>query len=202
MSTVTCDMAMSMDGFVAGPHQGPDAPFGEGVGDSLHRWMFERPEEHADELAALTEAGAFVMGRNMFGPGRGAWDLEWTGWWGPEPPYHAPVFVLTHHGREPVEMAGGTTFHFVTGGIDEALQRARAAADERPVAIAGGAATVNQYLAAGLVDELRLHVAPVVLGRGERLFDGVGRLDLTPVAVRHTDLVAHVRYAVGRPAGS
>jgi dihydrofolate reductase len=139
------------------------------------------------------------MGRHMFGPGRGDWDLSWTGWWGPEPPYKAPVFVLTHHDREPVEMAGGTTFHFVTTGIADALQRARAAAGDRNVAIAGGAATVNQFLAAGLVDEVRLHVAPVLLGRGERLFDGVGRTDLTQVGARHTGSVTHLRYAVIRP---
>ena len=197
MGKVTCGMAVSVDGYVAGPNQRADAPFGDGVGESLHRWMFEAAEENAAEIAALSSAGAFIMGRNMFGPGRGEWDLDWTGWWGEEPPYHAPVFVLTHHEREPVEMKGGTTFHFVTGGIAEALDRAREAAGDRDVAIAGGAATVNQYLAAGLVDELRLHVAPVVLGQGERLFEGVGRLELTPVEVRHTALVTHVRYAVG-----
>ena len=199
MGRVTCDMAMSVDGFVAGPNQRPDAPLGDGVGNSLHAWMFDEPEANAAELAAITDAGAFIMGRNMFGPGRGDWDLDWTGWWGAEPPYHAPVFVLTHHERAPLEMAGGTTFHFVTGGITEAMARARAAAGERNVAIAGGAATVNQFLAAGLVDELRLHVAPVLLGRGERLFEGVGRTDLTQVDVRHTGLVTHVRYAFVRP---
>ncbi|WP_433555570.1 dihydrofolate reductase family protein [Pseudonocardia xinjiangensis] len=197
MGKVTCDMAVSVDGFVAGPNQGPDAPFGEDVGTSLHRWMFEEPEANAAELAEMNSAGAFVMGRNMFGPGRGEWDLEWTGWWGAEPPYHAPVFVLGHHERATLEMTGGTTFHFVTGGIVEALERARAAAGDRNVAVAGGAATVNQYLAARLIDELRLHVAPVLLGRGERLFDGVGRTDLTPIAVRHTASVTHLCYGVG-----
>jgi dihydrofolate reductase len=195
MSKVTSDMAVSVDGYVAGPNQGPDAPFGEGVGNSLHGWMFDEAEENAAELAELTDAGAFIMGRNMFGPGRGEWDLSWTGWWGPEPPYHAPAFVLTHHEREPVELAGGTTFHFVTTGIIDALARARAAAGDRNVAIAGGAATVNQFLAAGLVDELRLHVAPVLLGRGERLFDGVGRTELRQVGVRHTGSVTHLRFA-------
>ncbi|MCO1659592.1 dihydrofolate reductase family protein [Pseudonocardia humida] len=198
MGKVTCGIAVSVDGYAAGPNQGPELPFGEGVGESLHRWMFERAEENAAEVAALSSAGAFVMGRNMFGPGRGEWDLDWTGWWGPEPPYHAPVFVLTHHPRESVEMAGGTTFHFVTGGVVEALDRARAAAGDQDVAIAGGAATVNQYLAAGLLDELRLHVAPVVLGRGERLFEGVGRTELVPVEVRPTELVTHLRYSVAR----
>lgn len=196
MAKVTCDMAMSVDGYIAGPNQGPDLPLGEGVGNSLHQWMFDRPEQSAAEIEAITEAGAYIMGRNMFGPDRGTWDLDWTGWWGPEPPYHAPVFVLTHHERGSIAMAGGTTFHFVTGGIEEALKRAREAAGEKTVAIAGGAATVNQFLTAGLIDELRLHVAPVVLGRGERLFDGVGHTAITPVAVRHTDLVTHLTYAI------
>jgi dihydrofolate reductase len=196
MSKVTCDMGMSIDGYVAGPNQSLDAPFGEGVDDNtLHRWMFDTADENATELAAITDAGAFIMGRNMFGPGRGQWDLDWTGWWGPEPPYKAPVFVLTHFEREPVEMAGGTTYHFVTTGIEDALRQARAAAGDRNVAIAGGAATVNQYLAAGLVDELRLHVAPVLLGRGERLFEGVGRTVLTQVGARSTPLVTHLTYA-------
>ncbi len=195
MGLVTCGITVSVDGFVAGPRQGLGDPIGVG-GDALHRWMFEQGEVHGAEIAGLTSAGAYVMGRNMFGPGRGEWDLEWRGWWGDEPPYHAPVFVLTHHPRESVEMAGGTTFHFVTDGIEAALGRAREAAGERDVAIAGGASVVNQYLAAGLVDELWLHVAPVVLGAGERLFDGVGALGLEPVEVGGTDLVTHVRYRV------
>lgn len=197
-SKVTCDMGLSVDGYVAGPNQRLDAPFGDGIDDNtLHAWMFEAADENAAEIAAITDAGAFIMGRNMFSPGRGAWDLTWNGWWGPEPPYHAPVFVLTHHEREPVEMEGGTTFHFVTTGIEDALRRAREAAGERDVAIAGGAATVNQFLAAGLIDELRLHVAPVLLGQGERLFTDVGRVGLTAVEVRPTSLVTHLRYAVG-----
>jgi dihydrofolate reductase len=202
MGKVTCDMAISVDGFVAGPNQGPDAPFGEGVGDSLHRWMFDEPEANAAELTEMTAAGAFIMGRNMFGPSRGDWDLDWTGWWGAEPPYHGPVFVLTHHERTPLAMEGGTTFHFVTGGITEALERAQIAAGDWNVAIAGGAATVNQFLAAGLVDELRLHTAPVLLGRGERLFEGIGRTDLRQVDVRRTGLVTHLRYAVVRDGAS
>jgi dihydrofolate reductase len=196
MQKVTCGMAVSVDGYTAGPNQSAEAPFGEGARESLTRWMVEAAEDNAAELAALTSASAYVMGRNMFGPGRGEWDLDWTGWWGPEPPYHAPVFVLTHHPREPLRMQGGTTFHFVTGGIHEALERAREAAGEGDVDIAGGAATVNQYLAAGLVDELRLHVAPVLLGRGERLFEGVGRTELVPAGVRATELVTHLRYTV------
>ncbi|MEV4417554.1 dihydrofolate reductase family protein [Catellatospora sp. NPDC049609] len=199
MSKVTCDMAMSVDGFTAGPNQRADAPFGDGVDGALHRWMFDEPDANAAELAAITDAGAFIMGRNMFDPGRGDWDLDWTGWWGEEPPYHAPVFVLTHHEREPLERKGGTVFHFVTGGITKALARARAAAGDRNVAVAGGAATVNQFLAAGLIDELRLHIAPVVLGRGERLFEGVDRTELVQVGVSHTGLVTHVRYAPARP---
>jgi dihydrofolate reductase len=198
ISRVTCDLAVSVDGYAAGPNQRLDAPFGDGVGEkTLHGWMLDEPEANAAELDAITDAGAFIMGRNMFGPGRGDWDLDWKGWWGPEPPYHAPVFVLTHHERAPLEMEGGTTFHFVTGGVTEAIERARAAAGERAVAIAGGAATVNQFLAAGLIDELRLHIAPVVLGRGERLFTGIDRTELTQVDVRHTGLVTHIRYAIG-----
>ncbi|PPK71244.1 dihydrofolate reductase family protein [Actinokineospora auranticolor] len=200
MSKVTCDIAASVDGYVAGPNQSLDAPLGEGVEQSLHSWMFDAAEDNAEEIAAITEAGAYIMGRNMFGPSRDAWDLDWQGWWGAEPPYHAPVFVLTHYEREPLKMEGGTTFHFVTDGIEAAMERARAAAGERTVAVAGGASTVNQYLAAGLIDELRLHVAPVLLGQGERLFEGTGRVGLTPVSVRHTPLVTHLTYAVERAA--
>ncbi len=198
MGIVTCDQGISVDGYVAGPDQSPDEPLGVG-GERLHRWMFEESADHPEEIAAITDAGAFVMGRNMFaGPGTGPWAPDWTGWWGPEPPYHGPVFVLTHHARESVPMDGGTTFHFVTGGPDEALARAREAAGDRNVSIAGGAATVNQYLATGAIDELRLHIAPIVLGKGERLFDGVGDPSLTPLSTRCTPLVTHVRYAVGR----
>jgi dihydrofolate reductase len=198
MTKVTCDMSMSVDGFTAGPNQTLDKPFGDGVEGRLHRWMFEEPEANAAAIEAITAAGAYVMGRNMFGPGRDAWDEEWKGWWGEDPPYHAPVFVLTHHPREPVAMEGGTTFTFVTDGIEAALAQARAAAGDGGVAIAGGAATVNQYLAAGAIDELRLHVAPVVLGAGERLFEGVGDVDLEPLGVSATDLVTHLSYRVAR----
>jgi dihydrofolate reductase len=198
MSKVTADIAISLDGYAAGPNQSRDLPLGEGVDDRLHRWMFEEPEQHAAEIEQLTAAGAFVMGRNMFGPIRGAWDEEWTGWWGDEPPYHAPVFVLTHHAREPVEMQGGTTFTFVTDGIESALAQAREAAGDAEVAVAGGASTVNQYLAAGLIDELGLHVAPVVLGAGERVLEGVGPIALEPIEVRGTALVTHLRYRVVR----
>jgi dihydrofolate reductase len=198
MTKVTCDMAMSVDGFVAGPNQRLDAPFGDGVEGRLHRWMFDQPDENAAEIEAITAAGAYIMGRNMFGPGRGGWDLGWKGWWGDDPPYHAPVFVLTHHPREAVPVQGGTTFHFITDGIDSALAQARAAAGDANVAIAGGAATVNQFLAVGAIDELRLHVAPVVLGGGERLFEGAGNFELERPDVRATDLVTHLTYRMRR----
>ena len=198
MTKVTSDLAISVDGFGAGPNQSADEPFGEGVQGRLHRWRFEEPEAHAAVIEAITDAGAYIMGRNMFGPGRGAWDEQWRGWWGDDPPYHAPVFVLTHHPREPLSMEGGTTFTFVTEGIEEALSRAHEAAGDASVSIAGGIATVNQYLAAGLIDELRLHVAPVVLGAGERLFEGVGQLTLEPLEVSGTDLVTHLSYRVAR----
>jgi dihydrofolate reductase len=198
MSKVTVGMAISLDGYTAGPNQSLEQPFGEGAHEGLTAWMTQEPERHEAELAALTDAGAFVMGRNMFDPGRGPHDPEWTGWWGPEPPYHAPVFVLTHYAREPIPMEGGTTFHFVTDGIESALAQARAAAGGADVSIAGGAATVNQYLAAGLVDELWLHIAPVVLGKGERLLDGVGDLSLEPISVGGTERVTHVRYRIAR----
>lgn len=198
MSKVVVDMAASLDGYTAGPNQSLEKPFGDGAFESLTGWMTDAAEENRAELDAITDAGAFVMGRNMFGPGRGAWDLTWRGWWGEDPPYHAPVFVLTHHERPAEKMAGGTTFHFVTGGIDEALRLAREAAGDRNVSVAGGAATVNQFLAAGLVDELRLHVTPALLGRGERLFTGIGRTELTQVSARQTSLVTHLRYEVRR----
>jgi dihydrofolate reductase len=198
MTKVTCDLAVSVDGFAAGPNQSLENPFGEGVEGRLHRWMFEEPEAHAAAIEAITAARAYVMGRNMFGPGRGAWDEEWKGWWGEDPPYHAPVFVLTHHPREPLTMRGGTTFTFVTDGIESALAQARDAAAGGDVAIAGGAGAARQYLAAGLIDELRLHVAPVVLGAGERLFDGVGDLKLEPLETSGTRLVTHITYRVSR----
>ncbi len=199
MSKVICDMTMSVDGFVAGPNQSLEKPFGDGVDpDRLHAWMFDDRDTNASEVEAITDAGAFIMGRNMFSPGRGAWDEEWKGWWGDDPPYHAPVFVLTHHPRDPLTMTGGTTYTFVTDGIESALAQARAAAGEANVAIAGGAATVNQYLAARLIDELRLHVAPMLIGAGARLLESVGNGSLEPLEVRHTGLVTHLSYRVVR----
>jgi dihydrofolate reductase len=198
---VTSQLSISLDGFVAGADQSRDDPLGRG-GERLHHWhMGEGPRHEIDEAMGeriLEGNGAYVMGRNMFGPIRGEWDEDWRGWWGEEPPYHAPVFVLTHHPREPLEMAGGTTFHFVTEGIEAALEQARAAAGDRDVNVAGGASTVNQCLAAGLIDELQLHVAPVLLHAGERLFDGVGDLELQPIEVAGSPAATHVRYRLRR----
>ncbi len=196
MGIVTCDISISLDGYSAGPNQSLDHPFGDGVdaeGMTLHAWMFDHADDHRDERARITAAGAFIMGRNMFSPGRGAWDPEWTGWWGPEPPYHAPVYVLTHVEREPVEMEGGTTFHFVTDGPEAALQLARQAAGDSNVAIAGGATTINEYVALGAIDELRLHVAPVVVDAGYvRVFDGVGPVTWSSTSGRWTPEVTHL----------
>ena len=158
--------------------------------------MFETPDENRAEIDAIVAAGAFIMGRNMFGPVRGEWDRHWRGWWGPNPPYHRPVFVLTHHARVPLEMEGGTTFHFVTDGIHSALEQAKDAAGDLPVHIAGGPSTTNAYLAAGLVDELALQISPSILGDGLRLFDGVGPLRLQQLSGRSASLVTHVRYRV------
>jgi dihydrofolate reductase len=194
MPRVTCDISVSMDGYSAGVGQTRELPFGTIAHNRLHDWMFERPEENEAEVAAILEAGAYIMGRNMFGPDRGEWDLDWRGWWGDEPPYHRPVFVLAHRERADVPMAGGTTFHFVTDGVHAALERARAAAGDLDVAIAGGASTVNQYLAAGLVDELRVHVTPTIFGAGERLFDGVPPQAFEQVSSRGTSLVTHIAY--------
>jgi dihydrofolate reductase len=198
MSTVTADIAVSLDGFAAGPNQSEELPFGEGVDGRLHTWMFDHAEENRAEIDGIVNADAYIMGRNMFGPGRGEWDLEWTGWWGPEPPYHAPVFVLSHHRREPLEMDGGTTFTFVTDGPESALVQARRAAGDGRVAIAGGAATLNQFLSLGAIDELRLHVVPITLGAGERVFDAVTGLTFDIGHVRPTEGVVHVTL---RPAG-
>ncbi|MFL5840675.1 MAG: dihydrofolate reductase family protein [Thermoleophilaceae bacterium] len=200
MSRVTSHMSISLDGFVAGPDQSPDNPIGVG-GMSLHEWHFHAGEPgHEADVAPKDEllkpCGAYVMGRNMFGPIRGDWDADWRGWWGDEPPYHAPVFVLTHYPHEPIEMEGGTTFHFVTAGFDAALRDAKAAAGDRDVDIAGGASTVRQALNAGAIDELVLNVVPVLLGHGERLLDGVTDPGFEPVEVIHSPHATHVRYRV------
>jgi dihydrofolate reductase len=200
MPQTTCHMSISLDGFAAGPDQDRDNPLGVG-GMEVHRWHLGEITDPADRTAVdwlLRPRGAYVMGRNMFGPIRGEWDADWTGWWGDEPPYHAPVFVLTHHARESIELQGGTTFHFVTEGFDAAFRQATEAAGDRGVDIAGGASTVRQALRAGVVDELTLDVAPVLLGSGERLFDDVSDLHVTPVEVLHSELATHIRYRVDR----
>lgn len=196
MTRIVSDIAVSMDGYASGVGQTREKPFGDLDETRLHGWMFDETHaaESSSEIAAITDAGAFIMGRHMFGPDRGEWDLDWRGWWGADPPYHAPVFVLAHRPRADVVMDGGTTFHFVTDGIHAALERATAAAGTRNVAIAGGPATLNQYLAAGLVDELRLHVTPMIAGAGERVFEGVRGQDWEQVSARAVTLVTHLVY--------
>ena len=196
MTSVVCDISISADGYSAGHDQTEENPFGDVDESILHGWMFATAEENQAEIDAIVAAKAFIMGRNMFGPIRGEWSRDWKGWWGPEPPYHGPVFVLTHHRREPVAMEGGTTFHFVTDGVEAALERANAVPGDADVAIAGGASTVNQYLAAGLLDELRLHVTPFTLGAGTRVFDGVPPLKLEQIASRAATMVTHLTYRV------
>lgn len=196
MSFVTADISITLDGFGAGAGQCLERPFGDLDDGPLHSWMFDHREDNVAEVEGILGAAAYVMGRNMFGPVRGEWGLDWRGWWGEEPPYHAPVFVLTHYQREPLEMAGGTTFHFVTDGAEAALERARRVAGDGHVAIAGGASTVNAYLARDAIDELRLHVTPFVSGlrEGSRMFAGVPALRLVPVAARQTAHVTHLTY--------
>jgi dihydrofolate reductase len=211
MGSVVCQISMSLDGFVAGPDQSFSNPIGEG-GMRLHEWAFateswrrhqglEGGERSADAEVideVVRGIGATIMGRKMFGGGDGAWDETWKGWWGDNPPYHTPVFVLTHHKRDPLPMEGGTTFTFVTDGIESALAHARKAAGDEDVAIGGGASTVQQFLAAGLLDELYLHIVPIVLGAGERLFVNVGDLILQPIKVVSSPAVTHVNYRVLR----
>lgn len=196
MSLVTAHLSISFDGYVAGPDQSAQNPIGVN-GMALHRWHLGEPTSDADRRMTsrlLSPRGAYVMGRNMFGPVRGDWGTsDWNGWWGDEPPYHAPVFVLTHHPREPVAMAGGTTFHFV-GDFDSALEQAVAAARDQTVTIAGGASAVRQGLQRGVIDEIMLSHIPVVLGDGERLFDGVRELQAEPVEVAASPLATHVVY--------
>jgi dihydrofolate reductase len=189
MSKVKAQISISLDGYIAGPNQGEEHPLGEG-GMDLHEWVFKLPswqeahgrdggEKDNPSDAVIQEAqegtGAVVMGRNMFGPIRGPWtEPAWNGWWGDEPPFHTPVFVLTHHEREPLEMEGETTFYFVTEGIESAIVQAKEAAGEKDVSIGGGAATIQQAIAAGLLDELLLNQVPLVLGNGSRLLENLG----------------------------
>ncbi|XAS69449.1 dihydrofolate reductase family protein [Micrococcaceae bacterium Sec5.7] len=205
------NLSVSLDGYVAGPHQDASHPLGVG-GERLHEWAFatatgRRMLGHDDGGSTGVDdtylergdegIGATIMGRNMFGPIRGQWANEdWTGWWGDNPPYHHPVFILTHHARPPVTMQGGTTFHFVTDGIEAALEQAFDAAAGSDVRLGGGAATVQEYLRAGLVDELHVAVVPVLLGGGERLFDNLdgGPDGLELVEFAASEGVAHMRF--------
>jgi dihydrofolate reductase len=206
MTRTNLSMSISADGYVAGPNQSMDNPIGLG-GMALHDWHLGPTKDHPANRQVVSEMlegmGATIMGRNMFGPVRGEWaDSDWAGWWGDNPPYHCPVFVLTHHGHDPIEMDGGTTFHFVTDGIQSAYARAKAAAGDRDISIAGGASCARQAIQAGLVDEIDLQVTPVILGTGERLFDGfpAGTPNLELVRVLQAPGVAHLRYRVaGEP---
>jgi dihydrofolate reductase len=200
---------MSADGFVAGPNQSLENPLGEG-GGRLHEWVVgtrgwramhgmeggDTGPGHDLFLELFQNLGATIMGRNMFGGGHGPWDESWRGWWDENPPFHTPVFVLTHHARRPLEMEGGTTFHFVTDGIHAALDSAKRAAGEKDVAIAGGAAVAQQYLRANLIDRMDLHVAPVLLGGGSRLFENTGgaQSNFECVRIRSSPAAAHFQY--------
>ena len=214
MSRLRFRISMSLDGFIAGPDQSVDNPLGVG-GDRLHEWVFPLAAWRAphgleggetnDSTPVLEEElaniGATIMGRNMFGGHPGPWNEEqpWNGWWGANPPFHHPVFVLTHHAREPLELEGGTTFTFVTDGIEAALERARRAAGGNDVALAGGAKAAQQYLAAGLVDEMEIHLVPTLLGGGERLFESVGDSlhGLELVRTVATPAVTHLKFEKG-----
>ena len=212
---VTLDITMSLDGFVAAPNASLESPLGEG-GERLHEWAFaaqswreahgqeggEANEDSAIIDEAIEATGAVIMGRKMFSGGEGPWedDPNPEGWWGDDPPFHVPVFVLTHHAREPKPMEGGTTFNFVTDGIEAALEQAQAAAGEKNVEIAGGANVVQQYLKAGLLDEMQIHVAPILLGGGVRLFEnhgGAQSLEVEAIRVVQSPAVTHLRYRVG-----
>ena len=208
---------ISLDGFGAGPHQDINHPLGIG-GTDLHQWLIPtRTFQQAlfgkdggttgidDDFAArgFRNVGAWILGRNMFGPVRGPWpDLNWKGWWGENPPYHVPVFVLTHHARPPLTMEGGTTFHFITGGIHEALDRAREAAAGRDVRIGGGANTIRQYLRERLIDALHIAISPVLLGSGEGLFEGVDLRALGYTCVEHAASEKATHVVLRRKAGT
>ena len=208
---IVSGFSLSIDGYGAGPDQSREDPLGK-RGETLHTWMFgtrmfqrmlgkDGGSEGVDNdyaTRSMDGFGAFILGRNMFGPVRGDWpDETWKGWWGDNPPYHAPTFVLTHHPRDPLVMKGGTVFHFVTDGIEAALERARSAAGDRNVKIGGGVSTVRQYLQAGVIDELHFAVSPVVLGSGEAMFAGLDLPALGYRVVGHeaTDAATHVRLA-------
>jgi dihydrofolate reductase len=213
MPGLTLEITMSLDGFVAGPEQTLEEPLGRG-GEQLHDWIvglaswrerhgLEGGERNVDDEVAretIGKAGAIIMGRKMFSGGAGPWedDPNADAWWGDDPPFEVPVFVLTHHPRETVTKANGTSYVFVTDGIEAALEQARAAADDRGVAISGGANVVQQYLRARLLDELELHVVPLLLGDGVRLFDGVGDVKLELTRVESSPKVAHLWYRVLR----
>ncbi len=198
MPFVTSHMSISLDGFVAGPHQSADNPLGIG-GRQLHDWHLSADKHPVDEAFTqrlLGPRGAYIMGRNMFGPVRGEWgESDWRGWWGPEPPYHAPVFVLTHHPHDPIDMEGGTTFFFV-GDFDTALAEAVKRAGDRPIDVAGGASAVRQALQAGCLNELVLDVVPVLLGDGERLFDDVSELRAEAVEAATSPGATHIVYTI------
>jgi dihydrofolate reductase len=216
MAKLTLDISMSLDGFVAGPNQTLDEPLGKG-GEQLHQWAFAaRGWREAHGLSggetnvdsevieeSVRNAGATVMGRRMFSGGEGPWedDPNADAWWGDDPPFHHPVFVLTHHAREPVTKQGGTTFTFVTDGIESALEQARAAAGDEDVAVGGGASVAQQYLKAGLLDELQIHIAPVLLGDGVRLFENhlaPERHGVECTRVIESPAVTHLRYRVAQ----
>jgi dihydrofolate reductase len=205
--------SVSADGFGAGSDQGLEHPLGRG-GEQLHDWFvptrtFQQQVQRRDDGTtgidndfaerSFENLGAWIMGRNMFGPVRGPWpDDAWKGWWGANPPYHVPVFVLTHHPRPPLEMAGGTVFHFVTDGIDEALDQARKAAQGKDVRIGGGAASIRQYLKAGLIDEMHLAISPILLGQGEPLFKDIDLAALGYKVKEHVLSEAAMHLVVGR----
>ena len=204
MTRTNLSMSISADGYVAGPNQSEDHPLGVG-GRALHEWHLGPTKDHPANLQVISDMmdgiGATIMGRNMFGPIRGEWgNSDWKGWWGEVPPYRCPVFVLTHHAREKIEMEGGTTFHFVSDGIESAYAQATAAAGDQAISIAGGASCARQAIAAGLVDEIDLQVNPVILGSGERLIDGFegGKPKLSLVRVLQAPGVADLRYRVIR----
>ncbi len=211
MAELRFEISMSLDGFIAGPNQSEEHPLGEG-GMQLHEWVFnlaawrERHGQDGGDVNASTKViqeslenvGSTVMGRNMFG-GEGSWaDKPWDGWWGEEPPFHTPVFVLTHHPREPLAKSAGTTFHFVTDGVESALNQAKEAAGGKDVALGGGADVAQQYLNAGLIDELQIHLIPVLLGEGARLFDELepAKVGLECTRAIHAPGVTHIKYRV------